>query len=294
MKIRITAFLFITVCLSSPAQDFKKHIVFLASEYLHGRASATVDEKMSAEYIHNELISVGCASVSFQQFPFGNSSATNVIGILDFKKDSTVIISAHYDHLGLGSGKSLEVVKKGVHPGADDNASGVAMMIELARSISGMKDCRYNFVFAGFSAHEAGLYGSDYFSKSELCNSLKIRAVINFDMVGRLDRTSSIVRISGSESDERFSNFFKGLAEDATLHFRFDDENISQSDLKPFAERKIPVLNITTGIHDDYHKMSDTEDKINYNGMNRIFKFTESLFTLFTVDEKNLSLLKGQ
>ncbi|CAN5481270.1 hypothetical protein BH11BAC1_BH11BAC1_27260 [soil metagenome] len=280
MKTGIISLVLIFVWLSSPAQDFKKHILFLASDSLHGRAPATIDERNAADYIHHEFVSGKCTSVSFQKFPFGTDAATNVIGMLDLKKDSTVIISAHYDHLGYGSDKSHEINKRGIHHGADDNASGVAMMIELAKWIIEKKDWNYNFVFAAYSAHEAGLYGSDNFSKSEMCSALKIRAVVNLDMVGRLDKTSSIIRVSGKDTDPGFSTFFQSDS-GTMLHFRFDDTNINQSDLKSFAALEIPVLNFTTGVHDDYHKMSDTEDKINYDGMKKVYSLIETLLINF-------------
>lgn len=281
MKIGILTFALMLLCLCSSAQNFKRHIVFLASQPLHGRAPATADERNAADYINCEFMSAGCTSVVYQPFPFQNDSAINIIGMLDLKKDSTVIIAAHYDHLGTGSEKSLEISgKKGIYFGADDNASGVAMMIELIKTISETKNWKYNFVFAGFSAHEAGLFGSDYFSKSTLCSSLKIRAVINFDMVGRMDTTYPTVRISGAETDKLFSNYFKSLTDNA-IHFRYDDANITESDLRSFVEKKIPVLNCTTGIHSDYHKMSDTENKINYQGMEMIFEFIQSMLNIF-------------
>jgi Zn-dependent M28 family amino/carboxypeptidase len=279
MKLILTAILFITFSVGTSAQNFKKHVVFLASDSLHGRAPATKDEKMAADYIKYQLLDAKCNSVVLQKFAFGNDSATNVIGVIDFKKDSSILISAHYDHLGFGNEKSKEIQKKGIHPGADDNASGVSIMIEIAKWISQKGSCKYNYVFAGWSAHEDGLFGSDYFTKSELYNSMKIRAVINFDMVGRLNTTSPVVRISGSETDIRFKNYFSGSSE--SLKYRFDDENISQSDLKTFAENGIPVLNYTTGIHSDYHKMSDTENKINYEGMKAIFNSVTLLLNHF-------------
>jgi Zn-dependent M28 family amino/carboxypeptidase len=269
-----------------PAQHFKKHIAWLSSPALHGRSAASANEKKAADYIKKELLAAGCNWVKLQQFSFQNKQAINVIGMLNFKKDSTIIISAHYDHLGLGSDKSMEIVNKaGIYPGADDNASGVAMMIELAKAFSKNNRWKYNIVFAGFSAHEAGLFGSDYFSKSNLGSSLKIRAVINFDMVGRLNADYPVVRISGADTDAMFSNYFKtDTARD--IHFRFDDSNISLSDLKPFAAAHIPVLNYTTGLQADYHKKSDTEDKINYNGMKAIFSEVQSLLEIFK-KEKN-------
>lgn len=324
------ASLFLLFFLNTKAQHFNHHVLFLASDSLHGRAPGTLDELKAANYIAAQFDSANC-KVVFQKFssplspspihiPSATSpkkkgsansdqpalnSAINVLGFLDFWKDSTVIISAHYDHLGYGSNKSREIIRKGIHHGADDNASGVAMMIELAKYIklvanssppsmplttstmekgSGIfffaRGFKYNFLFAAYSAHEAGLFGSAYFAKSELCNSLKIRAVINLDMVGRLDSTSKTLRISGSETDPIFYTLFHQQP-DSILHFRFDDENILLSDLNPFAEKGIPVLNITTGIHDDYHRISDLESKINYEGMNSIFRFIKKILSCY-------------
>ncbi len=286
MKTDIVTVLLVLFCGCASAQDFKKHVVFLASPNLHGRAPASADERNAANYLKQQFIWAGCTSVAYQFFPFQNDSALNVIGMFDLQKDSTVIISAHYDHLGSGSEKSLEMPgKKGIYPGADDNASGVALMLALVKAISDADDWQYNFVFAAFSAHEAGLVGSDYFSKSTLCSDLKIRVVLNFDMVGRMDTTYPTLRISGAETDTLFSRYFKSLP-DGVIHFRYDDANITQSDLRSFAEKAIPVLNFSTGIHSDYHKMSDTEDKINYRGMEMVFEFTHSLLQLFTVHKR--------
>jgi len=279
--------LLLTFYLNTRAQDFKKHILFLASDSLHGRAPGTIDEACAAGYIGDQFALAKCRVV-VQPFPFSDTSrlkmagytmrdsAINVIGFLDFKKDSTIIISAHYYHLGYGSNKSLEIVNKGIYPGADDNASGVAMMIELANWLSSGHALKYNFVFAAYSAHEAGLFGSGYFSQSKLCKALKIRTVINFDMVGRLDTASKVLRISGAATDSIFYRLFHS-ADNKHLHFRFDDENIPDSDLKPFGKKNIPVLNITTGTHDDYHRLSDTENKINYNGMSQIYLLLQKI-----------------
>lgn len=267
------------LCGSVAAQDFKRHIVFLASDSLHGRAPGTRDELKAAGYIAIQFDSAGVA-VSDQRFPFEKDSAINIIGVLDFDKDSVILISAHYDHLGYGGKKSKEIMKKGIHPGADDNASGVAMMIELAKWVSAQKNWEYNFVFGAYSAHEAGLYGSSHFAKSKLCDSLKIRAVINFDMVGRLDTLSKTVRVSGAATDSSFHRILLDL-NDHPLHFRFDDSNIPNSDLKPFAQKELPVLNFTTGVHDDYHRVSDVESKINYSGMREIYQLLQKILSAY-------------
>lgn len=142
-------------------------------------------------------------------------------------------------------------------------------MLELAKWIASVENPKYNFVFAAYSAHEAGLFGSAHFSQSAYCDSLNIKAVINFDMVGRLDTASKTLRVSCNTADSLFIRFFES-ENDRQLHFRFDDSNIPHSDVKPFSEKNIPVLSITTGIHNDYHRISDTEEKINYTGIKTI------------------------
>jgi Zn-dependent M28 family amino/carboxypeptidase len=289
------AILLLLFALNTGAQDFKKHIVFLTSDSLHGRAPGTGDEVKAARYIHDQLQALKCM-VRYQSFVFRDSSrvipagygvrdtAVNVAAYMPFGhgnviiNDSTIIISAHYDHLGFGSNKSLDIGKKGIHPGADDNASGVALMLELAKWIYANKGWKYNFVFVAYSGHEAGLYGSDYFSKTDICKRLKKRAVINFDMEGRLDSATKVLRVSGAGTDSVFYRVFHSL-DGQPLHFNYDDENIPHSDLKPFIAENVPLLNLTTGTHDDYHRITDTEDKINYPGMQQIFLLMQQMLT---------------
>jgi Zn-dependent M28 family amino/carboxypeptidase len=281
MRYAITLLFVFTFLCCTQAQDFKRHVVFLASDSLHGRPPGTVYEKLAGDYITN-CFKNNKVKVSRQGFYFEGDSAVNVFGFINNKKDSTVIISAHYDHLGLGSNKSKEIIKKGIHHGADDNASGVAMMIELSKWLGKQKKQRYNYIFAAYSAHEPGLYGSAYFAKSDMFKALKVKAFINFDMVGRLDTTGKILKISGTKTDSLFTEFFR--KEDVRFNYRFDDTNIPGSDLKPFAEMNIPVLHFTTGLHADYHRISDTEEKINYEGMKQIFVLLQNL--LVTINKK--------
>lgn len=281
MRYNITLLFVVIFLCGTHAQDFKKHVVFLASDSLHGRAPGTVYEKLAGNYIAGSFKKSG-AKVTAQKFHFESDSAVNVFGYLNNKKDSTIIISAHYDHLGLGTNKSKEIVKKGIHHGADDNASGVAMMIELSKWLGKQKRQRYNYLFAAYSAHEPGLYGSANFAKSDMFKALRVKAVINFDMVGRLDTTNKILKISGTKTDSLFTAFFK--KEDMRFNYRFNDANIPVSDVKPFAEMNIPMLHFTTGLHADYHRISDTEEKINYEGMNQIFGLLQNL--LVTINKK--------
>lgn len=258
------------------AQNFKKHIAYLASDSLHGRGPATADEHKAAAYIKAQFKGKKVKTV-FQKVPFEGDSATNVLVFFDCKKDSTIILSAHYDHLGMGSNKSKELINRtGIHNGADDNASGVALVLETAKWLMKTKKHRYNYVFAFYSAHEAGLHGSAWFGQSSLCQSLKIRAVLNFDMVGRLDNTSKTVRVTGAKTDAVFDKYFEANQK-KPVNFRYDDTFLLLSDLKPFAEKSLPTLGFSTGIHDDYHKKTDDEDKINYPGMAIIFDSIKGL-----------------
>lgn len=263
---KLTAMLLLFLSITLHAQDFKKHVQYLASDSLEGRLPGTAGEDSARLYITK---SVAWERTNLELIKFDTIVATNVFGVLNSNNDSTIIISAHYDHLGHGEYKSKEIIKKGIHNGADDNASGVAMALELAKELKPDTTLKYNYLFAFYSAHEPGLYGSAFFASSPLGKSLKIRAVLNFDMVGRFDETGKTIRISGAKTDSVFSEFFN--KKDTAISYRFDDTNLLLSDLKPFAEMGLPVLNITTGIHDDYHKTTDDENKINYRGMGLIF-----------------------
>lgn len=265
------------------AQNFKKHIAYLASDSLHGRGPATVDEHKAAAYIKAQFKGRKTSTV-FQKFPFERDSATNVLVFFDCKKDSTIILSAHYDHLGMGSNKSKELVNRtGIYNGADDNASGVALVLETAKWLIKTKKHRYNYVFAFYSAHEAGLYGSAYFGQSALCENLKVRAVLNFDMVGRLDNAAKTLRVTGAKTDAVFDRYFESVQK-KPLNFRYDDAFLLSSDLKPFAVKNLPTLGFSTGIHDDYHKKSDDEGKINYPGMELILNSIKGL--LIQIEKK--------
>ncbi|MCO5251899.1 MAG: M28 family peptidase [Candidatus Kapabacteria bacterium] len=273
MKIFIIFFLLSFVSLHS--QEFRKHILFLTADSLNGRYPATEGEQIAADYIISELLKSNC-EIYIQKFPFEKSKATNILGIFDRQADSTIIISAHYDHLGNGSNKSREIVRKGIHPGADDNASGVSLILELSKQISKNKKLKYNYIIAAWSGHEAGLLGSEFFTRSGFYRSLKVAAVINIDMIGRLNLTNPTLRVSGAIKNLKFSEILNEY-DDKFISFRFDDENIMKSDLKYFAIDGVDVLNLTTGIHDDYHKLSDTESKINYDGIYRILNLVNYL-----------------
>jgi hypothetical protein len=197
--------------------------------------------------------------------------AENVVGILPgadpHLRDQRVVIGAHYDHLGFGHFGALDPQAEGkVHPGADDNASGTAVLLELARRMAKLpvKPDR-TIVFAAFSGEELGLYGSRHYIESSTTSAIK--AMINLDMVGRLRENR--VTVFGARSGENLSDLVSRNARRLGLDIT-ESNDVGRSDHMSFYSKKIPVLHFFTGTHGDYHRASDTWDKLNFEGMAKI------------------------
>ncbi len=190
-------------------------------------------------------------------------------------KNEYVIIGAHFDHLGMGGpGSSSRAVDTiGVHHGADDNASGVSEMIELAEKFAMTKGShKRSLVFAAFSGEEMGLLGSKYFAEHPGIDLSKVQAMINLDMVGRLQENNSL-QVGGVGTAAGLKDMVKADFDTTLIKLSFSEEGYGPSDHSSFYGKNIPVLFFTTGAHLDYHTPSDTWDKINYNGMVTISGF---------------------
>ena len=196
----------------------------------------------------------------------------NVVGYIDNGAASTIILGAHFDHLGYGEdGNSREVEKKGqIHNGADDNASGTAALIELARLLKDSKYKNNNYLFIAFSGEELGLYGSKYFTEHPTIDLHTANFMINMDMVGRLNDSTHVLTVGGYGTSPTFGELYhitgKKRLYDNNLVFRFDSSGTGPSDHTSFYLKDIPVLFYFTGLHPDYHKPTDDYDKINYLG----------------------------
>jgi hypothetical protein len=197
--------------------------------------------------------------------------AENVVGILPGAdpnlRAQRVVIGAHYDHLGFGHFGALDRQAEGkVHPGADDNASGTTVLLELARRIAKLpvKPAR-TIVFAAFSGEELGLYGSRHYIGH--IESSAIKAMINLDMVGRLRENR--VTIFGARSGENLSDLVSRSGRGIGLDIN-ESNNVGRSDHMSFYSKKIPVLHFFTGTHEDYHRATDTWEKLNIEGMAKI------------------------
>lgn len=247
--------------------NMKSIVEYLASDSLCGRASGSVEEKIAANFIRSSMRTSGC-KVKRQKFNFMFDSRSyvsqNVIGFINNHKDSTLLITAHYDHLGTGEYKSMST-SIAIHNGADDNASGVALMLQLANDLPASIKA-YNLLFVAYSGHELGLYGSQYFSQ-HLCSRYgEIALALNFDMVGRMDeRSNCYFEATESVKTTTLTSHLENVKWVSS-----SKERLSLLDSKWFLSKGVPSMTISTGIHLDYHKPTDDVQYINWRGMEKI------------------------
>jgi membrane-associated protease RseP (regulator of RpoE activity) len=203
-------------------------------------------------------------------------TAANIIGILPGRdpvlRETAVVVGAHYDHLGLGGEYSLAPSQYGeIHPGADDNASGTAALILLARAFAKSGGAERTLIFAAFSAEEMGIVGSSHYTKRPRIPLEQTVAMINLDMVGRLkDQT---LYVFGVKTGKEFADLLQEVNRDRHLILKLGGGAYGPSDHTSFYARKIPALLFFTGPHGDYHRPSDTVDKINASGLAEVTRF---------------------
>jgi hypothetical protein len=272
----------------------KEDVYFLADDKLEGRQTGTEGERKASEYLVKRFKEIGLEPKGtegfLQSFSFKpktdphkevefttNADSTitgnNVIGYINNNAETTIVIGAHYDHLGYGGEGSLyRGEEKAVHNGADDNASGVAVLLNLAERLkvknenTDIKD-QNNYLFMAFSGEEMGLLGSNYFSKNPTISAESINYMINMDMVGRL-KADSTLAVYGVGTSPLFKQTIK--AHNNKFKLIENESGVGPSDHTSFYLIDIPVLHFFTGQHEDYHKPADDSDKLNYEGMNLI------------------------
>lgn len=204
-------------------------------------------------------------------FAAGRRTGTNVVGYIDNKAASTIVIGAHFDHLGYGEDhNSLAPNSMTIHHGADDNASGTAALLELARQLKASRLQKYNYLFVAFSGEELGLFGSKYFTEHSSIPPSSFNYMINMDMIGRLDAQKGL-EIGGIGTSPSWPVLLKQSIP-ADIRTTFDSSGTGPSDHTSFYLKNVPVLFFFTGSHSDYHKPSDMADKINYDGELKILK----------------------
>ncbi|NBW42682.1 MAG: M28 family peptidase, partial [Sphingobacteriia bacterium] len=198
--------------------------------------------------------------------------ANNVAAYLDNGANRTLVLGAHYDHLGYGEyGSSRHRGEPQIHNGADDNASGTAGLLELAKYWSQHRDRRFNFLFLAFSGEELGLLGSAYFVRNPWLPLDSVVAMFNMDMIGRLLDSTKQLGVHGTGTAMEWSALVDSLA--GPLRIKSSPAGTGSSDHQSFYLQNVPVLHFFTGTHEDYHKPSDDAHLLNYQGMQFVLEY---------------------
>ena len=302
-------FLFLALALVLQAQaqrqdDMRQAVEYLASQELGGRFPATAGDTLASEYIAGKLRGLKLKPVVkekknkgfYHDFSFVKADVErhthNIIAVIPGKdkrlKHEYIVVGSHYDHLGMG-GKdsgSRRPDTLGVHPGADDNASGDAVVLQLARYFKKVRMPR-SIVFAFFGAEEQGLIGSKNFlewmkhaddQRINLPADVKgIVAMVNLDMVGRM--RDHAMSVSGTGTSSEFKAIAEQVAELTKLNISCTPDGYGPSDHASFVAADIPVLFLTTGGHMEYHTPDDVPSTLNYDGMQQTLEFSQELIT---------------
>lgn len=273
--------------------SIKNNLFYLSGDDLQGRLVGSITEKMAAQYIKEVFefydLDTICNNGFYHNFEFNYNrnphdtlienivkiKSQNVVAYLNNNSDKTILIGAHYDHIGRNEyNQSLTPNSNNeIHNGADDNSSGVAAVLELARIFATNNTIENaNYIFACFSGEEIGLIGSKKLIEKLQANyKSPITAMINMDMVGRMDSLHNLY-IGGVGTSTKFQEIiYKNKP--SKFNIIIDSSGIGPSDHSSFYLKDIPVLFFFTGNHSDYHKPSDDFDKINFEGLNEIIKY---------------------
>lgn len=218
----------------------------------------------------------------------------NVIGYIDNGALTTVILGAHFDHLGYGEdGNSmLRTGEKLIHNGADDNASGTAALIELARMLKASKAKNNNYLFIAFSGEELGLFGSKYFTEHPTIDLKTTNYMINMDMVGRLNDSTKTLAVGGYGTSPGWAAVIKARDKKLPFVIKIDSSGSGPSDHTSFYRKDIPVLFFFTGQHKDYHRPGDDANKINYEGELKIINYINGVISTLNKQNQKLAFLK--
>ncbi|MDD4919333.1 MAG: M28 family peptidase [Bacteroidales bacterium] len=278
----------------------REHVYNLASDSLTGRLLGTEGNLIAGEYIAGCFADAGLDEYNgtsyFHYFdvkipsvvpdiPIAVIEGCNVIGILPgthpVLKNEFVVIGAHYDHLGLAAGRIAD--GDSIYNGADDNASGTALLIELAGLLKEQGGLSRTVVFAAFDGEEQGLLGSEQFLIDSLFPQDRIRAMISLDMVGYY-RASGVLKILGAGTIENFRGLLPQTKALKIRTFPFEISPFTATDTKPFARVGIPTLHITTGSRSPYHKAEDQADGIDYDGLAAVAGYVQKLVMAMGTD----------
>ncbi len=264
------------------AADLERHCRFLASDALEGRGAGSRGGQAAAAYLVSELkqlqLSPPPGQKEFRQ-PFGNQWA-NVVAAIPGRhptlKNEWIIIGSHYDHVGYGTAENSNGPVGKIHNGADDNASGVSVLLELA-ALFGQEPWLHDrsLLIAFWDAEEVGLYGSKKWVEQPSVALPSVKFALNLDMVGRL--RDDHVAVMGWRSAPGLRRWIVDANMDTSLKFQFEPVVTADSDHHSFYSARRPVLHFDTRKHEDYHRPSDDVEKLNLAGLERISRLTARL-----------------
>ncbi len=260
----------------------------LSHDSLMGREAGTKHEKIAANYIASAFIEASLIPVGFHYVhPFylenHRKPYHNVYGFMDNGAPKTIVVGAHYDHIGTGWSVKNDHSEMLIFNGADDNASGVAAMLELARFLTSIDTLRYNYLFVAFGAEEKGLLGSKHFTSESLTESFNVVAMINFDMVGRFGAYKDKLIVYGTGTSPQWRRILR-QHNPHKPRLRKIGYAMSFSDHAPFYENYIPYLFFSTGLHPEYHTADDIYETINFEGLADVVLYTRLL--ALTIDQE--------
>lgn len=288
-RIIITALLLLvgSVTFAQTQQErLTRHVYTLAGDSLRGRKAGSEDAAKAAAYIVGQFEEIGIQPYFeegwYQPFERNGKTYKNVIGIIPGNdpvlKDEYIIIGAHYDHLGVRDGE--------IYNGADDNASGTATIIEMARILkSQQSQLKRSVIVASFDAEEIGLWGSNYLTKK--LDLSKVKLMMSIDMVGWLEKGKTL-RLQGVATIKNGKRLLREEAEKMHLDIRpkdFETSIFGATDTQGFAEKGVATLYVTTGLKSPYHKSEDDPELIDYKGLDRITNYMADVTMRCATDE---------
>ena len=287
---------------SAQQDEMRQTVAYLASQELGGRYPGTAGDSLASAYIVDQLRSLKLKPIIkakkekgfYQDFNFTKKeqeiTTHNILAVLPGKdkqlRHEYIVVGSHYDHLGMGGegSGSRRPDTLAVHPGADDNASGDAVVLQLAKHFKQVGSPR-SIIFAFFGAEEQGLIGSKQFLEWMKQSDAKrinlpadrksIVAMVNLDMVGRM--RDSAMSVSGTGTSSAFKTIVEQVAEQAKLNVSCTPDGYGPSDHASFVAAEIPVLFLTTGGHMEYHTPDDMPPTLNYDGLQQTLTFSEAL-----------------
>ncbi len=283
---------------------------YLAADDLEGRFSGSAGARCAADYIAAHFEELGLEPAGddgfFQDFPLQSAvlphgpagTGRNVIALLPGSGVAAdvgvgagaVIIGAHYDHLGRGEFGSLGTVGE-IHNGADDNASGVAALIEVARLLVADPAMHHSVLFVAFSGEELGLIGSTWYTRNPVFPLEKTVAMINLDMVGRLESDELIV--SGVGTASQWREILAAANTSLDIPMAYEEGGYGPSDHAAFYTNDVPVLHFFTNAHEDYHRPSDDPDRVDADGLSAVSRLTARTAALVAKTPGRIAVVTG-